>query len=137
MYQPSDFTISFTRNKMNTNTSAMRESNTSSRERLLIKANYQVVPIMVRDILFVKALSDYVIIKTINTKYITLCTMKEMMDSLPEEMFVRTHRSFIVNVDKILNVKGSFIEINEKDMQFSIPIGRAYKKDFRTMLNAA
>ena len=116
MYQPSDFTIRFNRTEMNTNTSTMIESNTSSRERLLIKANYQLVPIMVRDILFVKALSDYVIIKTTSAKYITLCTMKEMMDSLPEEMFIRTHRSFIVNVDKIMNVKGSFIEINEKDM---------------------
>ena len=115
----------------------MIESNTNSRERLLIKANYQVVPILVRDILFIKALSDYVIIKTTTAKFITLCTMKEMMDSLPEEMFVRTHRSFIVNIDKIMNVKGSYVEMSEKDMQFSIPIGRAYKKDFRTLLNAA
>ena len=115
----------------------MIETNTNSRERLLIKSNYQAVTINVSDILFVKALSDYVIIKTTNAKYITLCTMKEMVENLPEEQFVRTHRSFIVNVDKIMNVKGSFIELNENELRFSIPIGRAYKKEFRTMLNAA
>lgn len=115
----------------------MRENDTQTRERLLIKSNYQLVPINVRDIIFVKALSDYVIIKTTSAKYITLCTMKEMVENLPEEHFVRTHRSFIVNVDKIRSVKGSMVELNENELHFSIPIGRAYKKEFRMLLNAA
>lgn len=107
------------------------------RERILIKANYQLIPVNVRDILFIKALSDYVIIKTTNNKYITLSTMKDILKSLPQNVFVRAHRSFIVNMDKIRAVKGSTVELMENDMRFAIPIGRAFKKDFKESLNAA
>lgn len=107
------------------------------RERILIKANYQLIPVNVRDILFIKALSDYVIIKTTNNKYITLSTMKDILKSLPDNIFVRAHRSFIVNMDKIRAVKGSTVELMENDMRFAIPIGRAFKKDFKESLNAA
>ncbi len=109
----------------------------NSKERILIKANYQLVPVNFDDILFIKALSDYVIIKTTTSKYITLCTMKEMVKSLPKHIFARSHRSFIVNLDKIASVRGSNIEISQMDMRFSVPIGRAYKKDFKASLNAA
>ena len=109
----------------------------SSKERILIKANYQLVPVNLDEILFIKALSDYVIIKTTTGKYITLSTMKDMVKTLPDSVFVRSHRSFIVNLDKVSAVKGSTIEIKDSDMRFSVPIGRAYKKEFKASLNAA
>jgi DNA-binding LytR/AlgR family response regulator len=109
----------------------------NGKERILIKANYQLVPVNLDEILFIKALSDYVIIKTTTGKYITLSTMKDMVDSLPDSIFVRSHRSFIVNMDKVSAVKGSTIEIRDSEMRFSVPIGRAYKKDFKASLNAA
>ena len=115
----------------------MRTDNGGSKERILIKANYQLVPVNLDDILFIKALSDYVIIKTISGKYITLSTMKDMVKSLPDEHFVRSHRSFIVNLDKVAAVKGSTIEIRDSEMRYSVPIGRAYKKEFKASLNAA
>jgi DNA-binding LytR/AlgR family response regulator len=118
---------------------AMRTDTNSGngKERILIKANYQLVPVNLDEILFIKALSDYVIIKTTTGKYITLSTMKDMVDSLPDNVFVRSHRSFIVNLDKVSAVKGSTIEIRDSEMRFSVPIGRAYKKDFKASLNAA
>lgn len=112
-------------------------TDTGNKERILIKANYQLVPVNLDDILFIKALSDYVIIKTTDGKYITLCTMKDMEKNLPEDHFVRSHRSFIVNLDKVSAVKGSTIEIRDSEMRYSVPIGRAYKKEFKASLNAA
>lgn len=109
-------------------------------ERILIKANYQLVPVNLEDILFIKALSDYVIIKTTSGKFITLSTMKDMEKNLSnasDENFVRSHRSFIVNLDKVSAVKGSTIEIRDSEMRYSVPIGRAYKKDFKAALNTA
>lgn len=117
---------------------AMRtDTNGGNKERILIKANYQLVPVNLDEILFIKALSDYVIIKTTTGKYITLSTMKDMVSNLPDNVFVRSHRSFIVNLDKVSAVKGSTIEIRDSEMRFSVPIGRAYKKDFKASLNAA
>ncbi|HAP68674.1 MAG TPA: hypothetical protein DCR04_02930 [Flavobacteriales bacterium] len=125
-------------NKLEQKPQAMRtDTNGGNKERILIKANYQLVPVNLDEILFIKALSDYVIIKTTTGKYITLSTMKDMVSSLPENVFVRSHRSFIVNLDKVSAVKGSTIEIRDSEMRFSVPIGRAYKKDFKASLNAA
>ena len=102
---------------------------------IAIKSNYQLVQVKTDDILFVKALSDYVIIKTTYGKFITLSTMKSMVETLPSE-FVRTHRSFIVNMDKINFVKGSSIIVGDDKMQFTVPIGRAYKKEFKASLGS-
>lgn len=107
------------------------------RERIVIRANYESVSVAFDDILFIKALADYVIVKTTSGKHITLCTMKELEKKLPAERFARSHRSFIVNLDKIGFVRGNNIEMMERDMRFSIPIGRAYKKDFRQSFQAA
>ena len=107
------------------------------KERILIRCDYQTVPVNFDDIIFIKALADYVIVKTTSGKHITLCTMKEVEETLPADRFARSHRSFIVNLDKVSFVRGSSIEIVERDNRFSIPIGRAYKKDFRQSLQAA
>lgn len=107
------------------------------RERIVIRANYESVSVAFDDILFIKALADYVIVKTTSGKYITLCTMKELEEKLPVERFARSHRSFIVNLDKVNLIRGNSIEMVEQGHQFSIPIGRAYKKDFRQSLQAA
>ncbi len=108
----------------------------NSKERILIKANYQLVPINLDEILYIKALSDYVIVKTTTGKYITLSTMKDMVTNLPENEFHRSHRSFIVNMDKVTAVRGSTIEIADQDMRFKVPIGRVFKKSFKAALNA-
>ena len=120
-----------------TQISGMEQTPSPMREKLLIKSNYQLIPVNISDIVFIKALSDYVIIKTTKDKYITLSTMKDILASLPPNIFVRSHRSFIVNMDKIRAVKGSTVELIENDLRFAIPIGRAYKKDFKESLSAA
>jgi DNA-binding LytR/AlgR family response regulator len=105
--------------------------------RIMIRADYQFIPVNLDEIIFIKALADYIIVKTTTGKHITLCTMKEMEEKLPSERFARSHRSFIVNLDKVSFVRGSNIEIIDRDFRFSIPMGRAYKKDFRMSLQAA
>ena len=104
-------------------------------DTLLIKANYQFIQLKINDILFVKALADYVIITMINNvRYITLSTMKDMCDNLPAKKFARTHRSFIVNMDKIHLIKGSSLIISHNSFQYTIPIGRVYKKVLKAVL---
>ncbi len=105
--------------------------------RMLIRVNYELMPVSFGDIIFIKALADYIIVKTTTGKHITLCTMKEVEEILPQEMFARSHRSFIVNLERVSFVRGSNIEMIDNDYRFTIPIGRAYKKDFRSSLQAA
>ena len=100
-------------------------------DKLIIRSNYKFIQIKIDDILFIKALADYVIIKTTTERYVTLSTMKDMCDSLPKNKFIRTHRSYIVNMEKIHFIKGSSLVI--RDNKIPIPIGRIYKKALKSM----
>ena len=105
-------------------------------DSLIFRANYQSVRIKTDDILYIQALADYVIIKTREAKHITLSTMKDMARLLEGRGFARIHRSYIVNLDHIHNVKGSTIVVENETAKFAIPVGRAYKKDFRQSIAA-
>ena len=109
----------------------MKQDSDTDRERIIIKANYKMVPVYLDEIIFIKALSDYVIIRTTTEKWITLSSMKDMQKNLPEATFNRCHRSFMVKLDKIKSVRGSTITLEDNNqVQYSVPIGRAYRNDF-------
>ena len=118
------------------NTNTFADTATSLGDSLIFRSNYQSVRIKTDDILYIQALGDYVIIKTTSAKYITLSTMKDMAKLLEGRGFARTHRSYIVNLDKIYNIKGSSIIVHTDSNKTTIPVGRAFKKDFRQSLAA-
>jgi len=80
---------------------------------------------------WIEALGDYVNIHTPNKRYTILSTMKDLEFKLPPAVFVRVHRSFIVNLEKIDNLGGFNMLIDEK----IIPIGKSYKKPLMDKLN--
>ncbi|MEI8085076.1 MAG: LytTR family DNA-binding domain-containing protein [Paludibacter sp.] len=81
-------------------------------ERIAVKSGSKIHVIMISEILFLQADGDYVQIITINGKYLKEQTMKFFEEHLPENQFVRVHRSCIVNVEMI-----SRIELYEKQNQ--------------------
>jgi DNA-binding LytR/AlgR family response regulator len=105
-------------------------------DSLMFRANYQSLMVATQDILYIQAMADYVIIKTAQAKHITLATMKDMANLLQGRGFVRTHRSYIVNVDRVQKIKGSNIVLDSETSRISIPVGRAYKKEFRQSIAA-
>ncbi len=72
---------------------------------------------------FVHALQNYIVIHTLEKKYITLMTMKRIKELLGDFNFVRTHKSYIVAVDKITSISNSQLTLGKG----SIPISRNYK----------
>lgn len=101
------------------------------RKEFYVRADAKIVRISYEKILFVEALADYVIIQTEAKKHIVHFTMKGIASRLPEEEFVRTHRSYIVNLDKIEALEDNSILIGEK----YIPIGASYKEALLDQLN--
>ena len=93
-------------------------------ESLLIKVN-------TKNIVYIEALSDYVIVHTASDKYTVHSTMKGIGTNLPQGLFMRVHNSFIVRLDKISNIDQNLIVINEK----LIPISRANKAELMRRLN--
>lgn len=105
--------------------------------KILIKSNYRLINLEIDKIVFIKALADYVIIKTTTEKYITLSTMKDMCDSLPKEKFARTHRSFIINMNRITQITGMVAYVTDETTKpFPVPIGRVFKKKFKESLKS-
>lgn len=68
---------------------------------ILVKSNLKEVRLFPKDILWIEALGDYVKIITKERKLIVLSTMKAFIEKLPQEKFLRIHKSYIVNIEKI------------------------------------
>lgn len=91
---------------------------------IFVKVDGQHQKVMYQDIFFVEAFADYVKIWISPEKRIvTLQTMRNMENALPNSSFIRVHRSFIVALDKIESIQNSNISIGGK----MIPIGKNYK----------
>ncbi len=81
-------------------------------ERIAVKSGSKIHVVMVPEIYYLQADGDYVQIFSVNGKYLKEQTMKYFEEHLPENQFVRVHRSIIVNVEMI-----SRIELYEKQSQ--------------------
>ena len=96
-------------------------------DEIFIKKNSALVRLKYEQILWVEALENYVIFNTFTEKYTIHFTMKAIEQKLPNNMFTRVHRSFIVNTRSINLIEDNSIIINTKEGSKTIPIGKSYK----------
>jgi len=88
----------------------------------------QMVRIRLRDIDYIESTNNYITIYLPNNQsHVVYITLKETLDTLPEEMFSRIHKSIIVNDEKIQSVEGNRVIIDE---QTSLPIGNTFREPF-------
>ena len=101
---------------------------------IYVKSDYKIVRIDIEHILYIEAMSEYLRISCDNRDkpVIVLLSMKKIEEHLPSGKFMRIHRSFIINLDKISEVKKNHV-ILEGDA--SMPIGDNYKDNFMNYLN--
>lgn len=99
-----------------------------------VKADKKLVKVNFDDIIYIEGLKDYVIIRLLNTRVITLQTMKSLEDRLPSNRFRRIHRSYIVALDKIMAIEGNMIEVQEKDKAKMLPIGKNYRDELLELI---
>jgi DNA-binding LytR/AlgR family response regulator len=99
---------------------------------LYIKTDSKIVKIHLKDLLYIEALADYVMFYTANgSRHVVHSTMKGVEKRLSSGDFMRVHRSFIINIEKIESIEDLSIVINKK----LIPIGASYKDGFLKKLN--
>ncbi len=101
-----------------------------------VKADKKLVKVHFDEILYIEGLKDYVIIRKDLKRIITLQTMKSLEQKLPSNIFMRIHRSYIVNISKIKAVVGNSVEIIEKGQTKHLPVGKNYKDDLLQIINA-
>ncbi len=101
---------------------------------IFVKSDYKIVRIGIDSIRYIEAMSEYLKIscEDKDRPVIVLLSMKKIEEHLPSDKFMRIHRSFIINLSKIVEVKKNHV-ILEGDV--SLPIGDNYKDTFMNYLN--
>ncbi len=113
--------------------SLVENKDASQSDILFVKANSRLVKVYLKDIYYVEALKDYVIINTQYARYTVHSTMKDIEKKLGTIDFIRVHRSYIVRVDKIQAIENQTVVLeNEKK---AIPVGGSYRDELLGKLN--
>jgi DNA-binding LytR/AlgR family response regulator len=94
-------------------------------DHLYVNVEYSLVKITVDHITFIEGLKDYIKVHlTTSAKpVITRMSLKSMEEKLPPGKFVRTHKSFIVSIDKVTAIRRDVVCINDHE----IPVGESFK----------
>ncbi|WP_126971286.1 LytR/AlgR family response regulator transcription factor [Gynurincola endophyticus] len=94
-------------------------------DHLFVKADKKHYKIAFDKILYIEGLKDYIRIHTSEENIIVLENMKDILDKLPKEKFMRVHRSYILSTDKIKLIEGNSIQLQNG---ISIPVGETFRK---------
>lgn len=111
------------------------KSNDLAEDFIFVKADKKLVKINYSNILYIEGLKDYVIIRQAASRVITLQTMKSLQNKLPIDLFMRIHRSYIVNIDQIKAIVGNMVELEENGKIKQIPIGKNYREALLDVVN--
>ena len=105
----------------------------ANNEFLFLKSEYKIRRINFNDILYIEGLKDYikVFVKNEEKPILSISTLKMVESKLPAKHFMRVHRSFIVNLDKIDTIERSRIVFGK----VYIPISEQYKDSFQEFLD--
>lgn len=93
-------------------------------EFIYVNSNLKKIKVFIKDINWIEGFGDYVKIMTDENSILVLSTMKNFIKKLPEGKFLRTHKSYIVNLEKVDKFNTAIVEIKGKQL----PLSR-HKKD--------
>lgn len=100
--------------------------NGKQKDYIFVHTEYRMERIELNDILFIEGMKDYLKIVTLSRDILTLKSFKAILELLPSEDFIRTHKSYVVALSKIENIERNRIKIGNK----LIPVSDTYKSDF-------
>ena len=105
----------------------------TTQDCLFVKSDYKLVKILLSEIKYIESANEYIQIHLINDKPITtLIRLKVIEEQLPKDKFMRVHRSFIVNLERVKVIERSRIIFDQK---VYIPIGDQYKENFQAFVD--
>jgi len=111
--------------------SSSEKVETTSGNDLYVNIDRRLIKIDIPSIYLVEAKGDYIHVKTENQNYTVHSTLKKIEDKLPNDLFLKIHRSYIINVDKIIDIEDNSVLI-KKDV---IPVSRSNRPELMKRLN--
>lgn len=98
----------------------------SGSEKFFVRDKGELKAIEANEILYAESDNNYTNIYTLDRKYVVTHTLKSVEEKLEKQGFIRTHKSFLVNFQKISSISEGYLFINET----KLPVGRSYRESF-------
>jgi DNA-binding LytR/AlgR family response regulator len=112
------------------NAGTAHQKTENGEDYVYFKVDKKMIKTRMTDILYIESVKDYVKVRTAEKEIVTQQKISYLEESLPKEQFIRIHRSFIVNRERIDAYSATDVEIGK----FHVPIGRNYKNDVMKVL---
>lgn len=88
-------------------------------DHFFVKCNNQIEKVFYDDLLYAEAMLNYVMLYTNSKKMMVYITIKSMEEQLPSDIFIKVHKSFIVNKTKIRSIEGNILDIGKEKITIS------------------
>ncbi|WP_317127131.1 LytR/AlgR family response regulator transcription factor [Maribacter algicola] len=99
-------------------------------DSIFVRHHEKMVKVVIQDILYIEAERNYCRIHSKGKEYLLVMTLKDMDEKLPDEHFLRIHRSFIINIAQVDEVANSHVVISKK----AIPISKTLREELMKRL---
>lgn len=104
-----------------------KEASNTGDEEIFIKKGSSLVKLKLKDIIFIEALENYVTLNTNDDRFTIHFTMKAIESQLPSGVFIRVHRSYIINKSMIQTISENSLDLVVGDTMKSIPVGKSFR----------
>lgn len=89
-----------------------------------IKSNQRIEKILISDVLYVEGMANYIVVHTLQKKYIAYLTFKGIEEQLPTHLFIRIHRSYLVAINAIKSINTEEVVLPNT----TLPISKNFKE---------
>jgi len=103
----------------------------ASEKEMYVNIDRRLIKIVFDKIFLIEAKGDYILIKTEDKNYTVHSTLKKIEEKLPDSLFLKVHRSYIINIKKIVDIEDNSVLI-ARDV---IPISRSNRPELMKRLN--
>lgn len=108
-----------------------KKNNPLANDDFYVNINKRLIKIDIQSIYLVEAKGDYIYLKTDHKNYTVHSTLKKIEEKLPDHMFLKIHRSYIININRIIDIEDNSVLI-EKDI---VPVSRSNRPELMKRLN--
>lgn len=108
-----------------------KTSETTLGNDLYVNIDRRLIKIDIPSIYLIEAKGDYINVKTENKNYTVHSTLKKIADKLPDNLFLKVHRSYIINTQQIIDIEDNSVLI-KKDV---VPVSRSNRPELMRRLN--
>ncbi len=100
------------------------------KDYIMVRSEHKIFRIRYDDILYIQGMREYVAFQTKDKKVLSLNSLKQLEQDLPASDFVRSHKSYIISLDKVESIEGNMLLIDGQ----KIPIGTHFKEEIMRLL---